>query len=448
MYTTSIAALAATLAGHAVAVPMPLVVHPGTIADIIINAQDTFNSSLIGNNSTTNSTSSKGIADFSINVTDGNAVLPCSFVNNYPSDSVKVYINGQDPNNDYAWVFVLPDGTFYYPPSTTSSSPVSFNQDVSISLGNQGSTTSVTMPGYLSSGRIYAAAGDLDFEVVAGGGLVVPSANNPDDPSAGLDWGFAEFTNGGGGIYADVSYIDVVGIPIGIGLTGASGTQTVLGTTSDTVSSVCAALVAQTAIDGQPWNELCFENSDGTPLRVIAPGDYISIDASAFEDYFTSYIEQVWTYYTTNILTINTQESYGEVSCQVVGANLTCSGGDSWGYAQPNANDIFGCNSGPFENAGNGLHLAIVPRLCAAFNRGTLLMTGGDVQPSLSPDSYYTADAPFNYFSKFIHEYEIDNIGYAFAYDDVAPDGVEAVSGTIVDADPTYFTMVIGGPSS
>jgi hypothetical protein len=422
-----------------------LIVHPGT--DIVMNAQDTLSATLIGSNSTTNSTSSKDMADVTIDIASGNPALSFSFVNNYLSGSINIYISGQDPNNNNAWVFVLPDGSFYYPSSTTSSSPVPFNQDIAIPLSAQGNTTSVTIPGYLSSGRIYAAVGNLNFEVETGGGLVVPSANNPDDPSVDINWGFSEFTNTNDGIFADVSYIDVVGIPIGISLTGSSGTQTVLGITSNTVSSVCSALTAQAAIDGQPWGGLCFMDTDGTPLRVIAPSDYISIEGSAFENYFTSYVEKVWDYYTNHVLTIDTQQSYGEVACQVVGTNLTCDGGDSWSYAQPNANDIFGCNSGPFENAGNGLHLAIVARLCAAFNRGTLLLTGGNIQPSLSPSSYYTAEVPLNYFSKFVHENEIDNMGYAFPYDDVAPNGAQAVSGAITDAHPTSFTMVIGGPT-
>lgn len=448
MYTTSIAAVAATLFANTLA--MPLIVHPEPIDDIVISADNTFNSTLIGTNSTspTNSSTSAVLKGFEDAVAAGNAVLPCSFVNNYESASINVYINGQDPNNDNAWVFVLADGSFYYPPATDSATPVTFAQDVAIPLGAYGTTLDLTVPGYLSSGRIYAAAGTLDFETVINGGLVVPSATNPDDPSADIDWGFTEFTNSDGGIYYDVSYIDVVGIPLGIGLTGADGTQTVPGISSDTVADVCSALTAQSAIDGQPWNELCYESTEGVPLRIISPGDYISIDATAFEDYFTSYVESVWTYYTTNALIIDTQESYGNVTCGVVGANITCEGGDSWGYAQPTANDIFGCNTGPFENAGNALHLAIVPRLCAAFNRGTLLLDGGNVQPSLDPTYYYTADAPYNYFSKFVHEYEIDGIGYAFPYDDVAPDGVAAVSGTITDPTPTSFTMVIGGPST
>lgn len=439
MYTTAaLAAIGAGLVGRSMATPVPIVVHPGDASDIIINSQDTLNGTLIGG------TVSEGPAGI-----NANAQLGLTFENNYGAASINVYITGEDTSGDV--VFVTSGGQFYYPPATTSSTPVQVTGDISIALGGQGSSTSVTLPDYLSSGRVWVSAGDLSFYVVdAGGatGLVQPSSTNPSDPSAGINWGFVELTNNDAGIFADISYVDFVGMPLGISLLSSDGTQTAKGVDSNAVSEVCSALKAQAAVDGAPWDQLCVTDTAGDLIRVIAPSDYLSLDSTAFGDYWTSYVSQVWDYYTTNTLSIDTQTSSGTVTCQVTGGTLNCAG-DNRGYAQPTASDIFGCNSGPFaiESGDNGIHLAVVPRLCAAFDRSTLLLTGGNVQPSLATTDYYTV-TPTNYFSKFVHQYELDGLGYAFAYDDVAPSGASGVAGLVSDANPQTLTVIIGGPSS
>jgi hypothetical protein len=84
-----------------------------------------------------------------------------------------------------------------------------------------------------------------------------------------------------------------------------------------------------------------------------------------------------------------------------------------------------------------------VPRLCAAFNRGTFLTDGGNVQPSLSSDYYYLS-SPSNHYSRIIHEYETDGLGYAFAYDDVNSNG-ENEAGLVAGSDPQLLQIVVGG---
>lgn len=278
--------------------------------------------------------------------------------------------------------------------------------------------------------------------------LVEPSAVNPDDPSADVNWGFVELTTDPGGITVNLSYVDFVGLPLGIEVQGSDGTQTALGVTANAVSSICSALATKSSSDGQPWNELCMTDSSGNFLRVVAPSDYISLYPDAFDSYWTDYVSQVWAQYEKVPLTVDTQASAGQVNCTVSSGNLTCAG-DNRGYVQPAASDIFGCNSGPFaiESTDNAVHQAIVPRLCAAFDRSTLLLSGGNVQPSLESSYYYTA-SPTNYYSKIVHQYEADGKGYAFAYDDVTPDGVLNASGLLSDPNPTVLTITVGGPTS
>lgn len=88
-----------------------------------------------------------------------------------------------------------------------------------------------------------------------------------------------------------------------------------------------------------------------------------------------------------------------------------------------------------------------MPRLCAAFNRSTLTVSGGNVQPGVGVESYYTAN-PTNWYSAIVHQHEVDGKGYAFAYDDVNPDGDINQSGVVADANPTVLTVTVGGPST
>lgn len=432
---TALVALAAGLIGQSLA--MPLIVHPGNAHDIIIIPEEIHDGILVG-----------GTAAEGDGQSTSNPQLGLVLQNNYGAAPINVYITGQDSSGGI--VFVLPDGTFYYPPSTTSTTPVLITENVAVPLGGKGSATSLSFPDYISSGRIWVAAGDLKFYIVdAGGraGLVEPSSTNPADPSAGSDWGFVELTNNAGGIYADVSFVDFVGMPLGLSLKSRDGVQTVQGTSTNAVSEVCSALQAQAAIDGAPWDALCVKDASGTLLRVMAPADYITLDNGAFSNYWTDYVNQVWDHYTSNTLTIDTQTSNGKVACRVVGDELTCEG-DNRGYAKPGPVDIFGCDRGPFSIAANDgdIHRAVVPRLCAAFVRSTLLIPGGDVQPSLSSENYYTV-SPTNYYSKFVHEHELDGLGYAFAYDDVAADGQPSAAGLVNNPNPEVLTVIIGGPA-
>lgn len=429
----------AVLIGHTLAVP--IIVHPGSASDLVITLQDTLNETIFTSEAIKAATLSANTAE----------QLSISVYNNFQSDGVNVYVTGLNSDGDI--VCLTPGGSWFNPSgNSNTAAPQEITEDIAIPIGAYGTTTSFTLPSYVSSGRVWVADGDLTFyTVVAATGvlsLVEPSAVNPDDPSAGINWGFIELTTDSSGITVNLSYVDFVGIPLGIEVQGSDGTQTALGVSANALSSICNALAAQASSDGQPWNELCLTDSGGNVLRVIAPYDYISLYPDAFDSYWTSYVSEVWSQYETTPLTIDTQASAGLVNCSVSSGTLTCAG-DNRGYAQPVASDIFGCNSGPFaiQSTDNGVHQAVVPRLCAAFDRSTLLLSGGNIQPSLESSYYYTS-SPTNYYSKIVHEYEADGKGYAFAYDDVTPDGGPNASGLLSDPNPSLLAITVGGPTS
>ncbi|KAL9620388.1 MAG: hypothetical protein Q9160_005088 [Pyrenula sp. 1 TL-2023] len=451
-FLTLALAAAAALIGTASAAPI-VPVQPGGVGNLITTANNTVNATNIA--PTTNLGDTTALNATIVPVPGAAGQLKLSLVNNLDSDeTVNAYVTGL--NEDNKLVILRPDGSFFLPTVTSNQkTPQSITAKVAIPLKGKGQTTSVTLPGYISAARVWFAVGELSFFAVAGANgapsLVEPSAVNPKDPSADVNWGFVELTNTKqGGLYANISYVDFVGLVLGMKLTvsGGNAVQASAGLQSTAVNSICDALEKQASSDGQPWNKLCLSGTNGKPLRVMAPGDYIATNPDAFSDYFSDYVDQVWSHYTSNTLTIHTQAAAGDVACKVTGNTLNCAG-DNRGYAKPSAADIFGCNSGPFGILGtdNDVHRAVVPRLCAAFDRSTLLINGGNVQPSVSSKSYYTA-SPTNYYSKFVHQFEVDGTGYAFAYDDVNPDDDTNQSGVVASANPQVLTVTIGGPGS
>ncbi|KAF2770675.1 hypothetical protein EJ03DRAFT_270017 [Teratosphaeria nubilosa] len=432
---------------------MPITeVYPGGVQNVIVTSNNTLNATAPPPANAT--TKQAKPVEYVASATSSK--LPLAFTNNY-AGNINAYVQGLDSAGQL--VFLQSNGEWYYPTASSSvSTPVPVpSSEITIPVGGQGSTLQITLPGYLTSGRIYFANGNLQFFTVyvsstGDPGLVQPSSTNPEDPNAGLDWGFIELTNTAAELYADVTYVDFVGIPLGLSLKAGAGTiTTAKGVQATAVTTICNALVARQQSTGYPWGDLCQEY-DGKIIRVIGPQDYISLNPGAFEDLYADYVNEVWSHYETSTLTINTQAAAGDVACTVSASSglLECAG-DNRGYAKPTTADIFGCNSGPFaiESGDNAVHYAVVPRLCAAFDRSTLLISGGNVQPMLTEDGYYSVN-PTNHYSQLVHEQEIDGLGYAFAYDDVSPNDSNGVSGFVVDGsgNPQLLQVTIGGPSS
>lgn len=375
--------------------------------------------------------------------------LSLSFANNLGGGPLNAYVMGLDSNNRV--VFVAGDGTLIYPSSGGSGVPVPIETDVSIPLPALGNALNMTVPIPIASGRIYFSQGTLSFFMVKtanGDGLVQPSVTNLEDPNAGINWGFVEFTYTTDlALWANLSYVDFVGLPLGLILTDRNGaTQVVKGLGADSVLRICEGLVNQAKQDYTPWAGMCIADSAGTPLRVLSPYSYAVLYGIAFQDYWSRYVDQVWAAYGETILSINTQSSVGTVACMVVNGQLTCAG-DNRGYAKPTANDIWGCNSGPFaiQAGDNNVHRAVVPRLCAAFVRSTLLLAGGSLQPGLGSGSYYTV-SPTNHYSRLVHELEVDGKGYTFPYDNVSPDDATNASGVVASSAPGTLTVYVGAP--
>ncbi|KAI0401948.1 glycoside hydrolase family 64 protein [Xylaria palmicola] len=423
---------AATLASFfALAVADPTIAHPGGVDDIIITEKNILNSTTI--------------KQFKASAAQAGP-LTISVVNNFDS-GMYMYITGRDSSGKPCLLGA--NGQYVYPQADGTGVPKEIVANFALPLNGKGQTSQITLPQALISARIWFSRGQLKFYTVRDGNgvsaIVEPAAANPNDPSSGIQWGFIEFNYDGTTIYANISFVDFVGMPLGMGLTLGSGEQQIVqGLQAGSVENICNGVKDQNRADGQIWDKLCVTSSSGQALRVLSPNLYASGNPSAFSGYYDNYVNQVWNQYSSQDLTINTQAGAGKVACRVANNQLTCAG-DNRAYPKPTTADIWGCNSGPFAiiASDNDVHRAVVPRLCAAFTRTTLLLAGGNVQPSLGQSSYYTMD-PTSHYSRIVHKYETNNLGYAFSYDDVNPDGQNA-AGVVAGSNPTNLKVTVGG---
>jgi hypothetical protein len=148
----------------------------------------------------------------------------------------------------------------------------------------------------------------------------------------------------------------------------------------------------------------------------------------------------VWSKYSSQTLTVDTQASWGTVTGQVSGGQLTFPG--VGGFAQPSAADIFSCSTGPFANASGEIG-TLIARISAAFNRSTLLIDAN--QPDGESPANYYQNPITNHYSRIVHAVSLDGRGYGFPYDDVAPNGGADQSGAVSDGNPTLLTVAVGG---
>lgn len=362
--------------------------------------------------------------------------LKIELVNQSFSDTVYAFITGRDINRNNDWILVEADGSLYYPTSPSSLlQPLA--KDCAILLGSPGSSKTVTVP-QIAGARIYFSVDQsLTFLLNPGPALVEPSPTNPSDPNYNIRWHFCEFTFNSTQLFANISYVDFVCLPISLTVRDASGTvQHVPGMESNGLDLVCSGLETQHNQDGAGWNALIIKH-EGRPLRVLSPNNGIVLNPKLFEDYWTRYVDESWQRYAKVDLKIDTQASSGEVCGRVEGSEIRFPNSR---FAKPSARDIFGCSSGPFVPTGGSETLAIIPRLAAAINRSTLATEAN--QPSTSKEQYY-AHVTTNHYSRIVHEVNLDGRGYAFPYDDVTTGADQA--GTLFTPEPALFTIAVGG---
>ena len=374
------------------------------------------------------------------------ATLNIALQNQTTSNKVYAYITGQAIDNNNALFLLQSDGKTAYYPASPSSPGSALAQDCAIPLGSPGNTTTVTIP-HLAGSRIWFAVDNtITFLLNPGPALVEPAVTNPSDPNINTSWDFCEFTFNSSQVFVNISYVDFVCLPIALTLTNTSGaTQHIAGMASTGLDTVCSGLVAQDNSDKAGWSSLIVPNPSGGNLRALSPNNGIVLNNSLFKGYYQPYVDQVWSKYTNQDLSIDTQAQWGTVNGEVSSNVLTFP--DVGTFAQPSAADIFSCSTGPFAaSSTNTVEMgALTARISAAFDRSTLLIE--TLQPSGSPSQYYQ-NAITNHYARIVHAANLDGLGYAFPYDDVAPTGGQDQSGAVHDPNPQLLTIAVGGQNA
>lgn len=373
-------------------------------------------------------------------ITQTNSTLNIALQNETKSNNVYAYITGLAVHNSNSVFLLQADGiTPYYPASPSSDgSQLAFN--CAIPLGAPGNTRIVTIPQLVGARVWFSVNSALTFLLNPGPGLVEPSVTNPSDPNINDYWDFCELSFNSFQVFANITYVDFVSLPISLTLTNTSGgIQHVAGMPSNGLDAICDGLRAQDADDHAGWSNLIV-TSNGANVRALSPNNGIVMNNSLFSGYYEPYVNEVWSKYRNSKLTVNTQASWGNVNGGVSNDTLIFSGTGSWD--KPSTADIFNCSSGAFSNTmgevGN-----IGARLAAAFNRSTLLLDSD--QPNSESLSSYYQSSPTNHYSRIVHATNLDGLGYAFPYDDVHPSWGGDVAGTVADGSPQLLTVTVGG---
>lgn len=365
--------------------------------------------------------------------------LDINIKNNIDSDKVYAYVTGQALDNGNHVCLIKSDAKSTYYPESPTHTCAPLSEECSILLGPKGSTTTITIPS-LAGGRIWFSVGkELTFLVNPGPAIVEPSVTNPSDPNIHTEWAFCEFTFANSQLYANISYVDFVSLPVSLAMASENGeTQKVLGLKADGLASICAGLEAQSRVDSGDWKKLIFK-SEGRNIRVLSPNNAIVVNGgNLFKGYYESYVDEVWDKYSRCSLSVDTQAEWGKLCAKVCNGSLEFQAVGS--FSKPSTSDIFSCSSGPFADNTGALG-PLTARICAGLNRSTLF--SNDVHPNNEKVSQYYKHKVTNHYARLVHEANIDGRGYAFPYDDVpAPGGIDQ-SG-FVNGCPKSFTVSIG----
>jgi len=370
---------------------------------------------------------------------DTPATLAVNIVNNTGSGNAFAYVTGQAIDNGNSWCLLESDGHTVYFPASPSGTVQPLGANCSIPLGSPGSTTTITIP-HLAGGRIWFSIGnELQFFLNPGPNIVMPSVANPGDPNINTQWGFCELTYNATELFANISFVDFVSIPVALSLVSSDGTQSVAGLPNGGLADVCSKLRDQAAADGSDWARLIQTDGGGNPLRAVSPN---TGGSSLFQGYLDDYVNQCWSKYTNTDLTIDTQYSWGTVTGRVSGDTLTFPGVGS--FSKPSTFAIFNCSTAPFTT-GNDEMGNLSARLAASLNRTTLLDNAN--QPDRENAANYYAQARTNHYARILHSVSGGGLGYAFPYDDVHASGGVDVEGKVEDGNPGNFTITVGSPS-
>ncbi|MGK5680332.1 glycoside hydrolase family 64 protein [Actinoplanes sp. URMC 104] len=369
----------------------------------------------------------------------GPTLLPVTVSNNTGrGEAVYLYVIGIQLSSGRLG-YVNQAGAFS--PWTGGALPPAPAPDVSIPAAGNGGSTTIQFPrGF--SGRVYFSLGEKLKFFLTPDGLVQPAPWASGDANENILFDWSEFTYNDAGLWLNSSQVDMFAVPHAVSVTGASGATK---RTGDLVANGRDTII-NTIRGTSGWANTVRTRSDGTVLRVLAPGKAAGAGLLS-STYLDPYIASAWNAYTGKTLTVvpfgdqpNTRY-FGRTSGNVM-RFTNSAGAEVASFNRPSSASVWGCD-GDLPAPNDQVVGPISRTLCAALNRGTLGTI--DTQPSTNPADFYRNN-PTNVYAKVIHANMVDGKAYAFAFDDVG-----AFESLVHDGDPRsagiHLTPFGGGGS-
>ncbi|KPM46285.1 hypothetical protein AK830_g313 [Neonectria ditissima] len=358
--------------------------------------------------------------------------------------------NGVGAEVDVGPIMIKSDGMTPHMLASGGGNRRSPGVDHGIRVGGPGAKKRVRIP-RLAGGRVYFSKNrPLTFYVnseSSGPALVEPSPMNPADTNYGVEWTFAELTFNQAEVYANISYVDFLNIPVALHLsTHAGPAKEVTGMPKGAITRIAKRLEEL----GNSWGKLVVRSPSGALIRILSPNSGEQVYPGLFKGFFREHVDAVWKHYENTDLIVDTQRDWGVFRGRVSGGVLKLRGKDGWTltYEKPTTKDILTCNTGPFalrepRDEKEEARLNVGARIAAAFNRGTLLINPR--QPHGERVETYYTQRPINHYARLCHKMSVAHRGYAFPYDDVSASGKSDQSGYVSDGNPKLLTVTAGG---
>jgi hypothetical protein len=361
----------------------------------------------------------------------GPAILPVTVTNSTGrGDAVYLYVIGVQLSSGRLG-YVNQAGTFTA--WSGGAIPPVAAPDVAIPGASNGGSSTVNFPrGF--SGRVYFSLGEKLKFFLTPDGLVQPAPWAAGDPNQNILFDWSEFTYNDAGLWLNSSQVDMFAIPHAVTVTGSTGATRRTGDVVANGRNNVINAIRNTA----GWANTVRTRSDGTVLRVLAPGKAAGAGFLS-TTYLDPYISSAWNAYTGKTLTVvpftdqPTTRYLGRTSGNVMTFTNT-SGATVASFNRPSSASVWGCDGD--LPAPNDLVVGPISRtLCAALNRGTLGAV--DTQPSTNAADFYRNN-PTNTYAKVIHANMSDGKAYAFAFDDVG-----AFESLVHDGDPRSAGIIL-----
>ena len=250
----------------------------------------------------------------------------------------------------------------------------------------------------------------------ATGGYAGVSLSNATDPNTGIRFEMIELTNASNGLWSNTTRVDSYQYPMGLEVWGNNGFYKKIGEmkTHDQI-------IAQWKATAPAEFQTCY---DATNNIIKFPTKNASfLDKGTYANYFQSYIDAIWSKYTTADL-VFTAGDIGVWKGRISGDKFTftnVANGLVGVIARKPTNLEVMEGSGTMAEGGEN-DKNMQKFVCASINRHVIdLNAASGVNQIWSDDSKYYQTSPYNWYCKFFHSSDISYEAqtYTFCYDDV-----------------------------